>query len=77
LDTLNGLKAKIDADEIPANNFKANKATLADETFTPEILTSKSASAGGLCDFILNISAYYYVVVSVEPKKLAVAEANR
>jgi len=76
LDTLNSLKARIDADEIPANNFKANKATLADETFTPEILSGKSSSAGGLCDFIVNISAYYYVVVSVEPKKLAVAKAK-
>lgn len=75
-DGLEGLKAKIDADEIPAQNFNANKATLAEETFTAEIITGKSACAGGLCDFIINITAYYYVVISVEPKKKAVAEAK-
>jgi len=41
-----------------------------------KILAKKSACAGGLCDFIINITAYYNVVVSVEPKKLAVAEAK-
>jgi len=73
---LEQLKQKIDDDEIPAQNFKANAATLAEETFTPEIIGGKSACAGGLCDFIINITAYYNVVVSVEPKKLAVAEAK-
>jgi dynein heavy chain len=76
LDHLNSLKGKIDNDEIKDSNFKANRATLAEETFKPEILAAKSASAGGLCDFIINITAYYDVVVSVEPKKLAVAEAQ-
>ena len=68
--------AKVDADEIPAYNFNANNDTIADETFTPELIAKKSACAGGLCDFVLNITAYYNVVVSVEPKKLAVAEAK-
>lgn len=76
LDLLNTLKERIDKDEIPAINFRSNKDTLADETFTPEIIGSKSSCAGGLCDFIQNITAYYYVVISVEPKKLAVAEAK-
>jgi dynein heavy chain len=68
--------AKVDADEIPGHNFKANDETLSEETFTPELITKKSACAGGLCDFVLNITAYYNVVISVEPKKLAVAEAK-
>ena len=75
-DSLEALVAKVDADEIPGQNFNANRATLAEETFTPEIIGGKSACAGGLCDFVINISAYYSVVVSVEPKKLAVAEAK-
>ena len=37
---------------------------------------TKSSAAGGLCDWIINITAYYDVVVSVEPKKLAVKEAE-
>jgi dynein heavy chain len=37
---------------------------------------NKSSAAGGLCDFIINITMYYEVVVTVEPKKLAVAKAQ-
>jgi len=73
---LNGLKAKIDGGEIPAHNFKANNETIADENFTPEIIVTKSQCAAGLCDFVINITAYYNVVVSVEPKKKALAEAK-
>jgi len=36
---------------------------------------SKSSAAAGLCDWIVNITMYYDVVISVEPKKAAVAEA--
>lgn len=56
LATLNSLKEKIDKDEIPAQNFSANKETLAEETFTPEIIVTKSACAAGLCDFVINIT---------------------
>jgi len=49
---------------------------LADETFTPEIVMKSSPAASGLCDWIINITLYYDVVVSVEPKKLAVKEAQ-
>lgn len=35
-----------------------------------------SPAASGLCDWIINITMYYDVVVSVEPKKLAVKEAQ-
>lgn len=61
---------------IPPRNFDAIRATLADETFTPEIVLKSHAAASGLCDWIINITLYYDVVVSVEPKKLAVAEAQ-
>jgi dynein heavy chain len=76
LETLNAFKAKIDADEVPAQNFKAIRPTLADPEFKPEIIMTKSSAAGGLCDWIINITSYYDVVVSVEPKKAAVAEAQ-
>ena len=49
---------------------------MADEGFTPEIIMKSSPAASGLCDWIINITMYYDVVVSVEPKKLAVAEAQ-
>ena len=35
-----------------------------------------SPAASGLCDWIINITMYYDVVVSVEPKKIAVKEAQ-
>lgn len=57
-------------------NFKAIRPTLALETFTPENIATKSAAAAGVCDWICNITCYYDVFVSVEPKKLAVAEAK-
>jgi dynein heavy chain len=34
-----------------------------------------SPAASGLCDWIINITMYFDVVISVEPKKLAVKEA--
>jgi dynein heavy chain len=74
--TLLGFKDKIDADMVPPNNFKAIRGALADPNFTPAIIRGKSSAAGGLCDWIINITAYYDVFVSVEPKKLAVKAAN-
>lgn len=37
----------------------------------------KSSCAGNLCDWVINITVYYDVVVSVEPKKQQVAEAQQ
>ena len=37
---------------------------------------TKSAAAAGVCDWIINITCYYDVFVSVEPKKAAVAQAK-
>lgn len=39
-------------------------------------MLTKSTAAAGICDWIINITMYYDVVVSVEPKKIAVAEAQ-
>mgnify|MGYP003960394405 CR=1 FL=1 len=41
-----------------------------------ENIATKSAAAAGLCDWIINITSYYDVFVSVEPKKAAVAESK-
>jgi len=67
---------KIDNDQVPDNNFKQIRETLARDTFNPEAISSKSAAAAGVCDWIINITSYYDVFVSVEPKKQAVAEAK-
>lgn len=76
LDGLNGFKAFVDADKVPKQNFDAIRNTIKEETFTPELIKTKSSAAAGLCDWILNITSYYDIVVSVEPKKLKVAAAK-
>ena len=73
---LSAFKEKIDQEAVPAHNFKAIRTTIQNEDFTPEKLAKKSGAAAGLCDWVLNISMYYEVVVSVEPKKKAVREAQ-
>lgn len=75
LDSLNGFKKFVDEDKVPKQNFTAIRSTLEEETFTPEIIKTKSSAAAGLCDWIINITCYYDVVVSVEPKKAKVAAA--
>jgi dynein heavy chain len=41
------------------------------------MIKTKSSAAAGLCDWIINITCYYDVVVSVEPKKAKVAAAQQ
>ena len=77
LATLEGFKEKIDQEVVPANNFKAIRGIISDPNFTPQIMKTKSSCAAGLCDWILNITMYYDVVVSVEPKKQAVRAAQQ
>lgn len=76
LESLNGYKDQIDSDKVPPNNFKMIRDTLALEMFTPENMATKSSAAAGVCDWIRNITMYYDVFVSVEPKKASVAEAK-
>lgn len=66
----------VDLDKVPAQNFDAIRETLANPEFTPDQLENKSRAARAICDWIINITAYYDVVVSVEPKKKAVKEAE-
>ena len=73
---LNEFKGYVDTDKVPAQNFDAIRDTLAMENFTPEVLQKASSAARGVCDWIINITKYYDVVVSVEPKKKAVREAE-
>jgi len=75
IDLLKGFKDKVDADLVPAQNFKAIRTQLADPNFKPEIIFTKSSCAAGLCDWIINITSYYDVTVSVEPMKAAVRAA--
>ena len=75
MEGLEGFKEKVDQEVVPANNFKQIRGQLSDPNFNPTNIRTKSSAAGGLCDWIINITAYYDVVVSVEPKKEAVRKA--
>jgi len=76
LDKLKNYKADIDEKRVPEINFKAIADVLADETFTPEIIMSKSSAAAGLCDWVKNIAVYYHVFTTVAPKRAAVEQAQ-
>lgn len=47
-----------------------------DPTFDPDFIMSKSTAAAGLCSWCLNIVRFYNVYCEVEPKRLALEEAN-
>lgn len=47
-----------------------------DPSFDPEFIKTKSTAAGGLCSWCLNIVRFYEVFCEVEPKRLALEEAN-
>jgi len=66
----------IDADKVPALNFKQIKPITSQDFFTPEIIKGKSSCAAGLCDWVTNIAKYYDVFVSVEPLKNSVRDAQ-
>jgi dynein heavy chain len=73
---LASIKEKVDDRSIPKINFTEVKALTNLPHFTVETINKKNTSAGGLCSFVLNIIMYYEVVVTVEPKRKALAEAN-
>jgi dynein heavy chain, axonemal len=73
---LNPFKDKVVAVEVVPHGFKAIRDILAQESFNPTEIGVKSACAAGVCDWVINIVAYYDVVVTVEPKKIAVAAAK-
>jgi len=76
IDFLKGIKTGVDERTIPKLNFAEVKHITEQEWFKPEIIVTKNKAAAGLCAFVVNIVMYYDVVVTVEPKRKALAEAN-
>merc|ERR1719398_73093 len=56
--------------------MKEVRPLLALEHFNVETIKGKNSAAVGVTGFILNIVIYYDIVVTVEPKRKALAEAN-
>jgi dynein heavy chain len=76
IDTLKDFKGLIDTDEVPKANFEHVRPYLALEYFTFDGIVKKSKAAAGCCLFVINIVMYYDIVVTVEPKRIALREAT-
>mmetsp|Transcript_13327 Transcript_13327/g.19913 ORF Transcript_13327/g.19913 Transcript_13327/m.19913 type:complete len:1361 (+) Transcript_13327:1-4083(+) len=70
------LKVKIDESMDLSIQMKEIRPLLALEHFKPEIIVTKNSAAAGLTKFVINIVTYYDIVITVEPKRIALAEAN-
>ncbi|KAJ8925640.1 hypothetical protein NQ315_009485 [Exocentrus adspersus] len=66
-----------DKDNMQPEIVKATLEYLKLPDFSPEKIYSKSIAAAGLCSWVINILKYYEVFVVVEPKRKALAQANK
>ena len=76
IDMLKEMKVNVDNSKVPAINWKEVRKYLAMEHFTSEIIMSKNSAAAGLCSFVINIVKYYDIIVTIEPKRLALKQAD-
>lgn len=67
---------KYDKEHIPDQSLKMVKPILADPDFNGPAISSKSAAAAGLCEWVRNVVMYYEVYCFVQPKREALAAAN-
>ena len=74
---MKGVKTVVDDSAFPEVNREDIQKFLDLETFDPKIIITKNSAAAGLCAFVINIITYYDIVVTVEPKRIALAEANK
>ncbi|NXL38693.1 DYH17 protein, partial [Glaucidium brasilianum] len=72
---LDALK-NFDKEHIPEACLRAFQPYRSDPSFDPAFIMSKSTAAAGLCSWCLNIVRFYEVFCEVEPKRLALEEAN-
>ncbi len=73
---LKDIKRHVDENTINHNNFKEVRQYIEQDYFNVETMKTKNQAAAGLCSFVLNIVQYYDIVVTVEPKRKALEEAN-
>lgn len=65
-----------DKENIHENCRKAIQVYLTDKEFNPELISAKSSAAAGLCAWVINIMKFYEVFCEVEPKRIALNQAN-
>lgn len=76
LEELREFKRHIDDNSVPEINLKEVRPFLALEHFNPDIIMSRNSAAAGLCSWVINIVNYYDIVLTVEPKRLALRQAT-
>jgi dynein heavy chain len=76
LEDLKNYKAAVDDSLVPVTNWREIRPFLAMEHFNVETIEKKNSAAAGLCSWAVNIVMYYDIVVEVEPKRVALREAN-
>ncbi|GCC24108.1 hypothetical protein chiPu_0002508 [Chiloscyllium punctatum] len=65
-----------DKEHIPDSSLKAFRPILENAMFDPDFIRTKSIAAAGLCSWCINIVKFYEVFCEVEPKRIALAQAN-
>ncbi|RYH29930.1 hypothetical protein EON65_06785 [archaeon] len=76
LEELKTFKLHIDEGSVPEMNWKEVRPFLQMEHFLPEVIEKRNSAAAGLCSWVINIVNYYDIVLQVEPKRIALREAN-
>ncbi|DBA03229.1 TPA: hypothetical protein N0F65_011588 [Lagenidium giganteum] len=76
IEYLVNFKQVVDDGKVPSLNWKEVREYLEKEHFNPEIILTKNKAAAGLCSWVVNIVTYYDILVTVEPKRQALAAAN-
>ena len=66
-----------DKENIPDYCMKAIKPYLENPEFDPEKVLSKSLAASGLCAWVINIVTFFEIFCDVEPKRIALENANQ
>ncbi|GCB73687.1 hypothetical protein scyTo_0002768 [Scyliorhinus torazame] len=65
-----------DKERIPESSLKAFRPFLDNPMFDADFIRTKSIAAAGLCSWCINIVRFYEVFCEVEPKRIALAQAN-
>jgi dynein heavy chain len=76
MDSLLHVKTVIDDMQFPAINAAEAKKLIATDGYDPEVIKTKNSAAAGLCSFTIFIIKYYDIMLTVDPKRKALAEAN-
>jgi dynein heavy chain len=76
IEGLKGIKDAVDASADLKVQMKEVRPLLALEHFDVDVIKGKNSAAAGVTGFIINIVIYYDIVVTVEPKRKALKEAN-